>query len=60
MPWAGEKAPILTSQQLGKGSSFGKSDPTLLKKMAFLLEENHRLKEEIRLLKASMEKTYDI
>jgi hypothetical protein len=45
---------------LATGSSFGKSDPTLLKKLAFLLEENHRLKEEIRLLKASMDKTHDV
>jgi len=40
--------------------SFGKSDQTLLKKLAFLLEENHRLKEEIRLLKASKDKTHDV
>jgi len=41
-------------------SSSGKSDQTLLKKLAFLLEENHRLKEEIRLLKASKDKTHDV
>jgi hypothetical protein len=58
--WVGGKEQPSTSTSSATGSYFGKSDPTLLNKLAFLLEENHRLKEEIRLLKASKDKTHDV
>jgi hypothetical protein len=48
----------LTSSE--NGSCCEKYDKQILKKLALLVEENRRLKEEIRLLKASMDKTHDV
>lgn len=58
--WVGVAAPSSTSQSSATGSCCVKSSQAILQKLTLLAEENHRLKEEIRLLKASKDKTHDV
>jgi hypothetical protein len=58
--WVGAKEPSSTLTSSENGSCCEKYDKQILKKLALLVEENRRLKEEIRLLKASMDKTHDV
>lgn len=60
MQWAGEKAQSLTSPQSGTGSSSAKSNDPILTKLNEVLKERDKLREEIELLRASLNKHYDV
>jgi hypothetical protein len=58
--WAGVKAQLSTLTSSETDSSLEKSQSHLSKKLLELLNENSRLKEEIRLLKLSLDPHYDV
>lgn len=58
--WVGVKAQSSTSQPSVKESCCERFDQQTLKKLATLLDENRRLKEEIRLMKLEQDRSFDV
>ena len=58
--WVGAKAQSSTSRPLGKDSCCAKYNDQTLKRLSQLLDENAKLKEEIRLMKLEEDRRFDV